>query len=148
MTSFPMHEVYEMDGIAVHRLSPVYQQTRAVVHSSNHVPHMQPTVQWQPGIQVSPSSFDARIMSTAAPTRMYHQPSPQPQALYSTAAYHEQQPQPPLQPLPQPVLVIDPYSGPLFQDRVLKMDYIRKVLGVLFTQIGICFLIVNVFSLR
>lgn len=151
MSAFAMHEVYEMDGMAVHRLSPnIYQQQpqqhppqpaaagRTVIHSSNHVPVIQSAVQWQPGIQVSPSSFDSRILTTGG-TRTY-QPSPQSQATYSTVAYHEQQ--------PQPVIVIDPYSSPLFQDRVIKMDYIRKVLGVLFTQIGVCFLIVNVFNLR
>lgn len=148
MSAYPTHEVYEMDGMAVHRLSPsIYQQNqqqplpRTIIQTSNHVPVMQSGVQWQAGMQVSPSSFDSRILTAGpAPMRTY-QPSPQSQATYSsTVAYHEQQ--------PQPVIVIDPYSSPLFQDRVIKIDYIRKVLGVLFTQIGVCFLIVNVFNLR
>lgn len=47
------------------------------------------------------------------------------------------------------LIVIDPMSLPsMFQDRMIKMDYIRKVLGVLFTQVGLCFLIVNIFNIR
>ena len=47
------------------------------------------------------------------------------------------------------LIVIDPMSLPsTFQDRMIKMDYIRKVLSVLFTQVGLCFLIVNIFNIR
>jgi hypothetical protein len=150
MSAFPMQEVYEMDGIAVHpahRLSPIYQQQQVLVpnHHPHHVPitagmpllpvHHHHQLHQQQRMQPSPSSYEGRVMTTT-PVLTY-QTSPQPpQSTYTTVVY------------PQPVIVIDPLSAPQFQDRVVKMDYIRKVLGVLFTQIGLCFLIVNVFNLR
>jgi len=55
------------------------------------------------------------------------------------------------QPPPQPVLVVGDPSIPmsipsLFNDRQIKMDFLRKVLGLLFTMIGFSFLIINVFN--
>ena len=144
-----MQEVYEMDGIPVHRLSPNHAyQVRQQHVVTNHVPtlvttSLQPPLHSQPPpptqlllhpscVQSSPTTFDGRVLTTPVLT---YQPSPQ-QATYSTVMY------------PQPVLVVDRMAAQFFQDRSVKMDYIRKVLGVLFTQIGVCFLIVNVFNLR
>lgn len=143
MSAFPMQEVYEMDGIAVHpvhRLSPIYQQQQVLAPGHHHVPitpgmPLLPVHHQHRMMQPSASTYDGRVMTTT-PVLTY-QTSPQPpQSTYTTVVY------------PQPVLVIDPLSAPQFQDRIVKMDYIRKVLGVLFTQIGLCFLIVNVFNLR
>lgn len=56
------------------------------------------------------------------------------------------------QPPPQPMLVVGDPSIPmsippsLFNDRQIKMDFLRKVLGLLFTMIGFSFLIINVFN--
>ena len=136
MSAFPMQEVYEMDGMAVHRLSPAYQQQRTVSPNMCHVPmsgmQLQPLGPMHQRMQASPSTYDGRVITT--PVLTYQSSLQQP--TYSTVVY------------PQPFLVIDPLSAPLFQNRIVKMDYIRKVLGVLFTQIGVCFLIVNVFNLR
>lgn len=143
MSRVPMHEMYEMDSIAVHRSSPVMQRTISPIMNC-HVPvaGMQLQPMGQPMHQrmmhqASPSAaYDSRILNTTPILTAYQQQQPLQQATYSTVVY------------PQPVLVIDPLSAPLFQNQVVKMDYIRKVLGVLFTQIGVCFLIVNVFNLR
>lgn len=112
--------------------TPSTGTTTAIIHSNPMV------VNSIPG-RASPGTYNTIVYASS--------PSHQGMPLIQTQLqqqYLQQQPQPTTQ-----LIVIDPLSLPsMFQDRQIKMDYVRKVLGVLFTQIGICFLIVNVFNMR
>ena len=118
------HEMYEMDTIALH--PPASLPTAAIVTAP-------------PLASLYPVTMPITVDIDHHPPILGHLASayPSPQPVYGTVVYS------------QPMVLMDPAIAALsFEDRQIKMDYIRKVLGVLFSQIGICFLLVNLFNLR
>ena len=162
MSAYQMQEMYDLDGMTIPRISPSYhyqlqqhpQQQQQTHIALNHVPMsgVQATslpLPLQPQLQLSPSGYSpvSRVMQQPTTTTT----TTTPLLTYQSPGQLQQQGIPATQlVVPQPVIVIDPLSLslPLLNDRLVKMDYIRKVLGVLFTQIGISFVIINVFNLR
>lgn len=121
------HEMYEMDTIALHH-PPNIASNSAIVTGPPLTPMYPVTIPITVDIDHQPPNFGHLVSAY---------PSPQP--VYGTVVYS------------QPMIhqLMDPAVAALsFEDRQIKMDYIRKVLGVLFSQIGICFLVVNLFSLK
>ena len=128
------HEMYEMqDG---------YVSVLPTVH------HQQPTQILYPVATAMTTTPSPMMVRTVGPEHQIISAYPSP-ASYSTVAVgypppnaHQFQQQ-----QPTPIIVYDT-NAMSFEDRVIKMNYIRKVLVVLFTQIGICFLVVNIFNTR
>lgn len=119
------HEMYEMDTIALHPPASLHP-TAAIVTGPQLTP-------------MYPVTIPVTVDIDHQPPMLGHLASayPSPQPVYGTVVYSH------------PMVLMDPAIAALsFEDRQIKMDYIRKVLGVLFSQIGICFLLVNLFNLR
>lgn len=125
---YPVQEIYEMDGLAV-TIPSAHQ-----IHSG-------------------PSSGSAAVQLTPVYPVMYPSPHHTP-STYSTVLYPQQPTGTTFAPSPtiiyqqqQPVLLFDTIVHS-FENRSVKMNFIRKVLVVLFSQIGICFLVINIFNTR
>lgn len=126
------HEMYEMSTVSLH--PPPFSTEGIMTGAANIVPNSTSLAPMYP--VTVPISVDIDHQ----PPLLGHMASayPSPQPMYGTVVYS------------QPSMVLmDPMVAALsFEDRQIKMDYIRKVLGILFAQIGICFLLVNLFNLK
>lgn len=127
---YPTQEMYEMDGLAVtipqqHAIHPGLSPGSAAVQLTPVYPVMYPSPHH------TPSTYST-VLYPQDPSGTTFAPSP------NNVIMYQQQ---------QPVLLYDT-SVHSFENRSVKMNFIRKVLVVLFSQIGICFLVINIFNTR
>lgn len=127
------HEMYEMNTVSLHPAS-FSHDTGIMTGAANIVPNSTSLAPMYP--VTIPISVDVDHQAPFLGQIASAYPSPQP--VYGTVVYSQPS-----------MLLMDPMVAALsFEDRQIKMDYIRKVLGILFAQIGICFLLVNLFNLK
>lgn len=134
---YPMQEMYEMDGLAVtipatHH--PIQSGPSSGATALQLTPIF-PVVEMYPSPHYTPSTYSTVLYPQVPPGTTFAPSSP------AAIMYQQQQPQ------GQPVLLFDT-SVHSFENRSVKMNFIRKVLVILFTQIGICFLVINIFNTR
>lgn len=134
-SGYPVQEVYEMDGLAV------------TIPTTHHPIHSGPSsgttaVQLTPVLPMIEMYHSPHHASSTYSTVLYPQAPPGTTLAPSPAIIYQQQ-----QPLGQPVLLFDT-NVHSFENRNIKMNFIRKVLVILFSQIGICFVVINLFNTR
>lgn len=140
---YQVQEMYEMDGLAV-TIPAAHHPIHSGPSSGATAVQLTPVY---PVMEMYPSPHHTGTPSTYSTVVYTSQPQQLPPGTTLAPAspaitmYQQQQPQ------GQPVLIYDT-SVHSFENRSVKMNFIRKVLVVLFTQIGICFLVINLFNTR
>ncbi|KAI1290190.1 Protein lifeguard 2 [Halotydeus destructor] len=116
----------------------------------NYLSSNQPMSSYQMGPSPTVSMVSSQPMTMAANGGLvYLYDDPMGASGYGSTAMNGQLPVEPIYiSRPQSMMFIDESSSFSFDFITVRMDYVRKVLGIIFSQVGVCFLIVNIFNLK